>query len=222
MSADPAEQTTTAAGASPIQRARTRRARGDAGARRPVYDAASLLAVAVQEFNTRGYDATSMEDLSRAAGITKSSFYHHVSGKEDLLRAALERALDGLFAVLDERHARAGRPVDRLRYIVRRQVEVLQAELPYVTLLLRVRGNTETERWALDRRRAFDAVLADLVREAVAAGQVRADVDPAVAAKLLSGTVNSIVEWYRPGRPGAEGLPEDVVRSVFEGVLARD
>src|ERR1700754_1731278 len=112
MNADPADRTTTAAGASPIHGARTRRARGDAGARRPVYDAASLLAVAVQEFNARGYDATSMEDLSRAAGITKSSFYHHVSGKEDLLRAALERALDGLFAVLDERHARAGRPVD--------------------------------------------------------------------------------------------------------------
>jgi AcrR family transcriptional regulator len=203
-------------------RPRTRRARGEAGVRRPVYDAASLLEVAVAEFNARGYDATSMEDLSRAAGITKSSFYHHVSGKEDLLRAALQRALEGLFAVLEERHARAGRPVDRLRYIVRRQVEVLQAELPYVTLLLRVRGNTETERWALDRRRTFDAAIADLVREASAAGQVRGDVEPSVAAKLLSGTVNSIVEWYRPGRPGAEALPEDVVRSVFEGVLPRE
>jgi AcrR family transcriptional regulator len=203
-------------------RARTRRARGEAGARRPVYDAASLLAVAVAEFNARGYDATSMEDLSRAAGITKSSFYHHVSGKEDLLRAALERALDGLFAVLAERHATAGRAVDRLRYIVRRQVEVLQAELPYVTLLLRVRGNTDTERWALERRRTFDTALADLVREAAAAGQMRVDVDPSVAAKLISGTVNSIVEWYRPGRPGAAGLPEDVVRAVFEGVLPHD
>jgi len=186
-----------------------------------VYDVASLLAVAVAEFNTRGYDATSMEHLSRAAGITKSSFYHHVSGKEELLRAALERALGGLFAIMAERPATAGRAVDRLRYIVRRQVEVLQAELPYVTLLLRVRGNTETERWALERRRSFDAAIAELVREAADAGQVRADVDPAVAARLLSGTVNSIVEWYRPGRPGAEALPEDVVRSVFEGVLRR-
>jgi len=201
--------------------ARTRRARGEAGARRPVYDASSLLAVAVAEFNARGYDATSMEDLSRAAGITKSSFYHHVSGKEELLRAALQRALDGLFAILDERHASVGRPVDRLRYIVRRQVEVLQDELPYVTLLLRLRGNTDTERWALERRRAFDAVISDLVRDAVVAGQMRADVDPGVAARLLSGTVNSVAEWYRPGRADASALPEDVVRSVFEGLVAR-
>jgi AcrR family transcriptional regulator len=200
---------------------RTRRARGEAGARRPVYDANSLLAVAVAEFNARGYDATSMEDLSRAAGITKSSFYHHVSGKEDLLRAALQRALDGLFAILGERHATTGRAVDRLRYIVRRQVEVLQDELPYVTLLLRLRGNTDTERWALDRRRAFDAVISGLVRDAVNAGQMRGDVEPAVAAMLLSGTVNSVAEWYRPGRADAPALPEDVVRSVFEGLVAR-
>jgi AcrR family transcriptional regulator len=186
---------------------------------RPAYDAASLLAVAVTEFNTRGYDATSMEDLSRAAGITKSSFYHHVSGKEELLRAALTRALDGLFAVLEEPAAQRGSALERLRHIVYRQVEVLQAELPYVTLLLRVRGNTETERWALARRRAFDATLASLVADAVADGEIAAHVEPSLAARLLSGTVNSISEWYRPGRAGSEALPGEVVRIVSEGII---
>lgn len=199
---------------------RTRRARGGNGARRPVYDATSLLAVAVAEFNTRGYDATSMEHLARAAGITKSSFYHHVSGKEELLRAALARALDGLFGILEEPAAREGRALDRLSHIVFRQVEVLTGELPYVTLLLRVRGNTETERWALTRRREFDRAIRELVAEAVDKGEVRADVDPALAARLLSGTVNSIIEWYRPGRAADAGsLPGDVVRAVSTGIL---
>jgi AcrR family transcriptional regulator len=173
--------------------------------------------VAVGEFITRGYDATSMEHLSQAAGITKSSFYHHFSGKEALLRAALERALDGLFTVLDEPGATTGEAVDRLRHIVRRQVQVLIAELPYVTLLLRVRGNTDTERWALERRRTFDAHVARLVVEAVEAGDVRM-IDPFVAARLLSGLVNSVVEWARPGK-GTEQLADSVVRAVFEGVL---
>jgi AcrR family transcriptional regulator len=211
MSAAPAEP--------PVTPTRTRRSRGEAGARRPVYDAASLLTVAVAEFNTRGYDATSMEDLSRAAGITKSSFYHHVSGKEELLKAALQRALDGLFGILDEPAAQTGPALSRLRHIIHRQVEVLSSELPYVTLLLRVRGNTDTERWALTRRRAFDATIASLVADAVADGEIRADVEPALAARLLSGTVNSIIEWYRPGRTGSERLPDDVVRIVSEGIL---
>ncbi|WP_433508417.1 TetR/AcrR family transcriptional regulator [Pseudonocardia halophobica] len=196
-----------------------RRARGTAGARRPVYDARSLLAVAVQEFNARGYDATSMEDLSRAAGITKSSFYHHVSGKEELLRAALQRALDGLFGILDEPASQRGPALRRLQHIIGRQVEVLTTELPYVTLLLRVRGNTDIERWALARRRAFDATLATLVAEAVEDGEVAAGVEPWLAARLLSGTVNSIIEWYRPGRPGSESLPAQVVQMVSTGII---
>ena len=186
--------------------------------RRPTRGPGSLLEIAVGEFLTRGYDATSMEDLSRAAVITKSSFYHHFAGKEALLRAALEHALSRLFAILDEPGAVDGTPVDRLRHIVRGQVVVLVEDLPYVTLLLRVRGNTETERWALQQRRAFDARVAALVREAVDGGQLRADVEPALAARLLSGLVNSVVEWARPGR-GASGLPDAVTRGAFEGIL---
>lgn len=188
---------------------------------RPTYDSSSLVEVAARVFNERGYDATSMEDLSAAAGITKSSFYHHVRGKEALLRAALERALDGLFGILDEPGATVGTPLTRLRHIVRRQVEVLVAELPHVTLLLRLRGNTETERWALARRREFDAAIAALVREASAAGELRAGLDPAVDARLLSGIVNSLVEWYRPGRIPVDALVAEVDRMAFEGLLAQ-
>jgi len=187
--------------------------------RRAPHGQDSLLEIAVREFNERGYDATSMEDLSRAAGITKSSFYHHFVGKEALLRAALERSLAGLFALLDEPEARTGTALQRLRHIVHGQVAVLQRDLPYVTLLLRVRGNTESERWALERRRAFDAHVAGLVRAAVEAGEIRPGIDPALAARLLSGLVNSVVEWYHPDRPGAEQLPTEVARAAFEGIL---
>lgn len=180
----------------------------------------SLVVVAARVFNERGYDATSMEDLSRAAGITKSSFYHHVSGKEALLRAALERALDGLFGILEEPAATQGSPLPRLRHIVRRQVEVLDAELPYVTVLLRLRGNTETERWALGRRRQFDQTVSDLVRASAVAGELRAGVDPAVASRLLSGVVNSLVDWYRPGRIAVATLVAQVERMAFEGLSA--
>ena len=70
--------------------------------KRDTYTPESLLAVAVEVFNERGYDGTSMEHLSRAAGISKSSIYHHVRGKEDLLHRAVGRALDGLFGILEE------------------------------------------------------------------------------------------------------------------------
>ena len=60
---------------------------------RPGYDLERLLLVAATTFTERGYDGTSMEDLARELGITKSAIYHHVSGKDELLRLATNRAL---------------------------------------------------------------------------------------------------------------------------------
>lgn len=188
--------------------------------RRDTYTPETLLSVAVQVFNERGYDGTSMEHLSKAAGISKSSIYHHVAGKEELLRRAVSRALDGLFGILDEEPAREGRAADRLEYVVRRMVEVLTAELPYVTLLLRVRGNTGTERWALERRREFDHRVAALLRAAAADGDVREDIDGRLVTRLVFGMINSIVEWYRPDGRGSSDreVADAVVRLAFDGL----
>ena len=81
---------------------------------RPGYDLESLLAVSVAVFNERGYDGTSMEDLSLRLGIAKSSIYHHVDSKEQLLSLALDRALDGLFSVAQRVADRDERAIDRL------------------------------------------------------------------------------------------------------------
>jgi AcrR family transcriptional regulator len=199
-------------------------ASGTADGRRPRYDTEALLRVAAKVFTERGYDGTSMEDLAQASGLSKSSIYHHVEGKEHLLRLSLERAVGPLAAIAEEPDGREGRAIDRLEHVVRRAVAVLVAELPSVTLLLRVRGNTATERWAMDQRRAFDRFVAGIVAEAAADGDVRTDVDPLVLARLLFGMVNSLVEWYRPARGsggqrlGAEDLADAVVRLSFEGL----
>jgi AcrR family transcriptional regulator len=175
---------------------------------RPGYDLESLLAVAVTVFNERGYDAASMADLSRRLGIAKSSIYHHVDGKEELLSMALDRALDGLFSVAAQAQARDEPAIERLEFLVRGSIGVLADRLPYVTLLLRTRGNTATERRALDRRRQFDQIVADLVREAERAGDIRPDIEPAVTARLLFGMVNSAAEWYRPAADSPAGTAD--------------
>ena len=190
--------------------------------RSDAYRLDELLDVVVRVFNDRGYDATSMEDIARATGRTKSSIYHHVQGKEHLLQLALARAIDALYAVLDEPGSTSGPAVERLEHVVRRSVQVLATHLPYVTLLLRVRGNTTVEREALARRRAFDRRLSALVRQAVAEGDVRADLDPRLVTRLLFGTVNSLVEWFRPGgEHGRREVEDAVVALALDGIRPR-
>jgi AcrR family transcriptional regulator len=189
---------------------------------RPGYDRQGVLEVAVRAFNEFGYDATSMGTLADRLGLSKSAVYHHFPSKERLLEAALDEALGGLEGVLTEPGATSGSPSARLRFVLDRAVHVLVERLPYVTLLLRLRGNTVVERAALDRRREFDRAVTALVAEARDAGEGRTDIDPRIAARLLFGMINSIVEWYRPEGPeDAERLAADVLAVVEGGLFTR-
>lgn len=186
---------------------------------RPGHDRASVLAAAVEVFNERGYDGTSMEDLAGRLGIGKSSIYHHVQSKEELLRLALDQALVGLESAAAVVAASDAPAVQRLELLLRHSIAVLVDRLPYVTLLLRVRGNSEVERQALSRRRGLDRLVTELVKEAVGDGDLGPDLDPAVVARLLFGTVNSITEWLKPTSTlTAAALGNVVCGLVFDGL----
>ena len=186
---------------------------------RPGHDLESVLAVAVALFTEQGFDGTSIDDIARRLGVGKSAIYHHVAGKDALLGLALDRALDGLEQGVAQVRAMDGAAVDRLEALLRTSVQVLIERLPYVTLLLRVRGNSEVERQALARRRRIDRLGAELVKQAIGDGALRADLDPAVTARLLFGLVNSLTEWLRPGRrQSAAALADAVATLAFAGL----
>jgi AcrR family transcriptional regulator len=188
-------------------------------AERQPYDRDSVVDVAVQVFTERGYDGATMADIAAALGIHKTSIYHYVSGKEQLLDDAVKRALNALHGMLAEPGATQGPAAVRLRYVVRRTVEIMVRQLPEVTVLLRIRGNTETERWALASRRDFDHAVERIVGDAIAAGDLRGDLDTALVTRLIFGMSNSVTEWYLPrGRLSAEAIAAAIEAIVFEGL----
>lgn len=188
---------------------------------RPGYDREHLLQVCVEVFNKHGYDATSMGKLADHLGITKSAIYHHVTSKEELLELSLNRALDALEAEYREVQSRDLPAVDRLEGVLRGSVRVLVEQMPYVTLLLRVHGNSDVEMAALQRRREFTRQLGELIAQAQQDGAVRTDISATAAPRLLLGMVNSLVDWYRPtGIGGPEEVADTVAKIALDGLRA--
>jgi AcrR family transcriptional regulator len=187
---------------------------------RPGYDQETVLRRAIDLFNRQGYDATSMGDLARELGLTKSAIYHHVPSKEHLLASGLDEALDALSSTVTALAATSNQPAEtRLRTAIRSSVEILVDHLPAVTLLLRARGNSVVEQAALDRRRAIDDALAELVRDAVREGSLRTDIEPELISRLLFGMVNSSVEWFHPGGAvDATALADAITGIAFDGL----
>lgn len=56
----------------------------------------TIYRAAAQIICDKGYDATSMNDIAEAVGLTKSGLYHHISGKRNLLFRIMNFGMDSL------------------------------------------------------------------------------------------------------------------------------
>jgi TetR/AcrR family transcriptional repressor of nem operon len=97
----------------------------------------NMLAAAVSVIRSKGYAATSVDDLCAAAGVSKGAFFHHFKSKEDLAVAAAERwsqMTGDLFAAAPyHKHAD---PLDRVLGYIDFRKSLLTGELPQFTCLV--------------------------------------------------------------------------------------
>src|SRR2546425_850105 len=85
---------------------------------------AEICRTAAQIIRERGYDATSVNDIARALGMTKAGLYHYISGKEALLFEIMNFGLDQIDAEVVAPTRRIGDPVERLRQIMIRHARI--------------------------------------------------------------------------------------------------
>jgi TetR/AcrR family transcriptional regulator len=78
-----------------------------------------VLAAAVESFGTRGYEATSLDDLAKGLGLRKQTILYWYPSKDALLEAVIDRTAADLAAALDRSLARAGAGWPRVEALVK-------------------------------------------------------------------------------------------------------
>jgi TetR/AcrR family transcriptional regulator, transcriptional repressor for nem operon len=97
----------------------------------------ALLTAALQVLREKGYGSATVDDICRAAGVSKGAFFHHFATKDELALAAAEHftaGADALFAAADYRTA--ADPRDRLLGYIDLRASLMRGELPDFTCLL--------------------------------------------------------------------------------------
>jgi TetR/AcrR family transcriptional regulator, transcriptional repressor for nem operon len=112
-----------------------------------------LLDAALLVFRTKGYSATTVDDICAAAGVTKGSFFHHFKGKEELAIESTRywtEVTGGLFATAS--YQQIADPRERVLAYIDFRAEILQGNLPDFTCLLgtMVQETFETHRAIAD------------------------------------------------------------------------
>lgn len=174
--------------------------------------------VASDLFRERGYAATSIRDIARALSVQGASLYAHVTSKEDVLWAIVERAATRFEAAADraEREAEASRPGDpteAIAALVRAHVEVLTEDVDEAGVFVHEWRALGPDRRAviLERRDAYEARFRRRIEEGIGVGAF-AMTDPAIASSAILSALNGVATWYDPkGRLAAGRIADHLV-----------
>lgn len=160
----------------------------------------ALLHVCARLFREKGFDGTTIRDISGAAGMHSGSPFYHFPDKQAMLLAVMEEGLaEGLRrseAVLAERLP----PAEKFRRLVRSHLgTILEDGNDFIPVLLYDwRSLTpRNRRRVIALKDRYDALWQAMLDELARAGLIAGD--PQVARLFVLGAVNWSAQWYRPG-----------------------
>ncbi|MEV3923937.1 TetR/AcrR family transcriptional regulator [Actinomadura coerulea] len=162
-----------------------------------------LFTAAIELIAESGLAATTVDQIAERAGVAKGTVYYNFDSKAALFAALLEYGVDRLAAAL--RDAASGRPpLEALDAVVAAELAFIGEHEPFARLLIAEtwRAGGDWQHAArLIRERAI-GVVADVLREAVAAGDLRSDLDTGTAASAVFGMVLTVALDWRALQPG--------------------
>lgn len=182
---------------------------------------AEIYRTAAQIILRKGYDATSVNDIANALGMTKAGLYHYINGKKELLFDIMNFGLDELE---EEVVIPARAIVDagaRLRFMITSHSQLVTRGQGSITILVdEITALTPAQnRKITQRKREYFDSLRGVLSQLKAEGKLQ-DVDPTTAAFSLLGMINWLSRWFsQDGRLTPEQVSEEIVKMALHGLL---
>lgn len=157
-----------------------------------------IVAAAAELFAKKGYRATSLDEVAERLGVKKSSFYHYIDSKEDVLMGIFDQ-----FYALSDKYLRSISedtsipPSERLRRMVHRYVEVMGADANIIGSLIRAESelSRRNQLIVLRKNREMERMFEQVVIEGQKQGAIR-NVTPRLIALAIIGVIEFMVQWY--------------------------
>lgn len=173
----------------------------------------AVLRAAVRMFNSRGFHATSLDDVAASLGISKPTVYHYLGNKDNVLFECVTRGLEQLQQAADEAGKGPGTGLDRLSAFLQRYAQINMDD--FGRCVIRTGDEILSDESAL-RFKALKRDIDDALRAMIKAGMDDGSIaqgDVKLVAFTLAGALNWPARWYDPGR-GAS--PAETARAMTE------
>lgn len=177
--------------------------------------------IAAEIFSSRGYRATSMNEVAARAGLAKPTLYHYFRSKEELLVRIYEEVLDESLAGVQATAASCTTPIEGLRALIVERViyTCTNKELLKVCFEEEEELSEALVANLLVRRRAFEAVFRNLLESHLQASSEDIGVPATIFVNTCLGAINWIYKWYRPEGPNTPEELGQAIATVLLGAL---
>jgi TetR/AcrR family transcriptional regulator, fatty acid metabolism regulator protein len=167
-----------------------------------------ILRAAVRVFAKKGFHATRVSEIAKAAGVADGTIYLYFESKDELLVSLFEDCVERLLAFLRAELPRSTSAADKLRRIVELQLGLLEKEQDLaVVITVILRQSTKLMReYAAPKFTAYLDAIAHVVAEGQAAGELRDGVSPHLAARAIFGALDGVAMTWALGKAHKGGL----------------
>lgn len=202
-------------------RARTRSGK-DGGDKRE-----RILRAATKVFARKGFYATKVSEVAKAAGVADGTIYLYFENKDDLLVSLFEDRIMLLLARLESALSERPDAIDRLRCIIELQLGLLEGERDLAEVItVNLRQSTKLmKQYAAPKFALYLETIASVIADGQRAGLFRSDVSPHLVARTVFGALDGIALTWALGKaePGALARAAGQVSSILlQGLLALD
>jgi AcrR family transcriptional regulator len=167
----------------------------------------------------RGYHASSIGDIARAAGLSKGGLYFHFPSKRDLFEALLREEFEASMGVLRGVN-RGGQPLlEKLTeigfYYLKLFVERNELARFRVVIGEMAVRDAEVRETLLEMNRAYQDEITDLIGRGAAEGELRGGLDARAVARLLIAMIDGLQEQFALQAPDDADEIERLVRAAI-------
>jgi TetR/AcrR family transcriptional regulator, cholesterol catabolism regulator len=178
---------------------------GRNGTSKSIDRAQEICLAAAQIFVSKGYNATSLNDVAEALDITKAGLYYYVESKQDLLYRIINLGLDSVQREVLDPAREITDAEQRLRFIIYNHAR-LSAGGNHAVVIISHEVNE----------------LNFHQREAKKEGKLR-EIDLTTATFTLLGMIIWLSRWFSPkGKMTVENVCEDVCEMALGGIMRRE
>lgn len=142
-------------------------------------------------FAEKGYDATSIEEITATVGVAKGTLYYHFSSKEEIFKFLVEEGVKLLKNSIAIKTTKLNNSIDRIRAVVLIELKVLVKYESFMTIILsEIWGTGERSKMCRDYVFEYIQMIQEIVEEGMKKGEI-IEADPNVIASGIFGFVCS-------------------------------